>query len=140
MRFIALFLFLLYSCSNPPYRGSDVCGAEEFVMDSYRIREGKFCVLQMEGKDFNALESDLLDEYKDVIHEGDVLNIAIYHPTRADLTAAVQQINQNLGFRVIDGTVHLPDLEPVHVVGLSINEAKEEIQKRYRAQIKDIEV
>lgn len=143
MRFIeeiALFLILLCGCSNPPYKGEDVFGAEEFVMDSYRIREGKFCVLQMQGKDFDALNLELLNEYKDVIHEGDVLNIAIYHPTRTDLTSAVQQINQTLGFRVIEGKVQIPDLEAIHIEGFSINEAKGEIQKRYRDQIKDIEV
>jgi polysaccharide biosynthesis/export protein len=140
MRWIFLLLVVLYSCSNPPYKGRDVLGADEFVMDSYRIREGKFCVLQMQGRDFSALDPDLLHEYKDVIHEGDVLHIAIFHPTRTDLVAAVQQIGQTLGFRVIDGKVQVPDLEAVYVKGFSLNEAKEEIQKRYRQQIKDIEV
>jgi len=140
MRFIFLLLITLSSCSNPPYKGRDVLGADEFVMDSYRIREGKFCVLQMQGKDYSALDPELLHEYKDVIHEGDVLQIAIFHPTRTDLVAAVQQIGQTLGFRVIDGTVQVPDLEAVYVKGLSLNEAKEEIRKRYREQIKDIEV
>ncbi len=32
----------LASCTNPPYRGADVLGADEFVMDSYKIRDGKF--------------------------------------------------------------------------------------------------
>ena len=108
MRFIFLFLILLTSCSNPPYKGRDVLGADEFVMDSYRIREGKFCVLQMQGKDYSALDPELLHEYKDVIHEGDVLQIAIFHPTRTDLVASVQLIGQTLGFRVIDGKLWGP--------------------------------
>ena len=51
------FLFLLgvSSCTNPPYRGSDVLGADEFVMDSYRIREGKLSILSMQGKESKTL-------------------------------------------------------------------------------------
>jgi polysaccharide biosynthesis/export protein len=139
---IAVFLLfvLLSSCSNPPYRGNDVLGADEFVMDSYRIREGKFCILQMQGREYPDFETDLLSEYKDVIHEGDVLQIAIFHPTRTDLISAVQQIGQSMGFRVSDGKVQLPDLEPVYVEGLTLNEARAAICERYRMQIKDIEV
>ncbi|HEY2811089.1 MAG TPA: polysaccharide biosynthesis/export family protein [Rhabdochlamydiaceae bacterium] len=140
MSFLFLLLIALCGCSNPPYRGSDVLGAEEFVMDSYRIREGKFCILEMEGKEYTALPMEYLNEYKDVIHEGDVLNVAIFHPTRTDLVAAVQQIGNTLGFRVIDGKIQVPDLEAVYVQGLTLNEAKEAVQNRYRQQIKDIEV
>ena len=51
IRIIPLLLALLAisSCTNPPYRGRDVLGAEDFVMDSYRIREGKLSILSMEG-------------------------------------------------------------------------------------------
>lgn len=143
MRFLLFLLMLLMtlsSCSNPPYKGRDVLGADEFVMDSYRIREGKFSILEMEGKEYSPLEREFLQEYKDIIHEGDVLNIAIFHPTRTDLVAAVQQIGQTQGFRVIDGQVQIPDLEAVNVKGLTLNEAKDAISARYRLQIKDIEV
>ena len=139
-RIASLFFFLLAGCSNPPYRGNDVLGADEFVMDSYRIREGKFCILQMQGREYPDFETDLLSEYKDVIHEGDVLQIAIFHPTRTDLISAVQQIGQSMGFRVSDGQVQLPDLEPILVEGLTLNEARAAICERYRMQIKDIEV
>lgn len=140
MRFLFLIALYLCSCSNPPYKGRDVLGADEFVMDSYRIREGKFCVLEMQGTEFPALDPDLLDEYKDVIHEGDVLEIAIFHPTRTDLIASMQQIGQMMGFRVIDGYVQVPDLEKVYVKGLTLNEAKDAICKKYREQIRDVEV
>ena len=53
-----------------------------------------------------------------------MLHIAIFHPTRTDLVAAVQQIGQTLGFRVIDGKVQVPDLEAVYVKGFTLNEAK----------------
>ena len=131
---------MLEAVLNPPYRGREVLGAEDFVMDSYRIREGKFCILQMEGKEYGSLIPELLNEYKDVINEGDVLQIAIYHPTRVDIVAAVQQVGQTIGFHVSNGKVQLPDVEPIYVQGLTLEEAREEIQKNYRNQMKDVEV
>ncbi len=138
---ILLLLFLyLAGCTNPPYRGNDVLGADEFVMDSYKIREGKLAILQMEGLNVEELSPDLLLPYPDVIHDGDVLQIAIYHPTRTDIVFSVQQIGATMGFRVSDKMVVLPDLSPVSVGGLSLEEARLKIQKEYREQIKDIEV
>lgn len=142
MRFfflIAIF-FSLFSCSNPPYRGVGVCGADDFVIDSYQVREGKFAVLEMEGKTFDPLAEDALDEYCDVIHEGDVLRIAVYHPSRRDIGASVAAIGESVGFRVQDGMVHIPDLKPVCVAGLSLQNAADKIQKAYRKEINDIEV
>jgi polysaccharide biosynthesis/export protein len=139
---IALLVSLLAicSCTNPPYRGRDVLGAEDFVMDSYRIREGKFSILSMEGKSFEELPTSLLDEYQDVINNGDVLQIAVYHPTRTDLVDSVQRIGQVVGFRVTDGMIYLPDLPGAKVEGLTLHQAQEEIQDLYRQQIKDVNV
>jgi polysaccharide export outer membrane protein len=128
------------ACTNPPYRGHDVLGADDFVMDSYRIREGKFSILSMEGKNFEELSSVLLDEYKDVINNGDVLQIAVYHPSRGDLVESVQRIGQLVGYRVMDGTISLPDLPPVHVEGLTLGQAQEKIEQLYREQIKDVSI
>ncbi len=36
-----LFLSIFYGCTNSLYRGKDVLGAEEFVMDSYQILENE---------------------------------------------------------------------------------------------------
>lgn len=137
---IVFFLISLVACSNPPYRGADVLGADEFVMDSYRIREGKFAILQMEGRDYAPLSEDLLQEYRDEINEGDILQVAIYHPTRADLAEAVQQIGQAVGYSVIDGKIQLPDLSALEVKGLSVKEARAKIEHAYRQQIKDVDV
>lgn len=134
------FFLFLFACTNSPYRGKEVVGAEEFVMDSYRIREGKFSILEMEGKDYEEIDQELLQEYEDVIHEGDILQISIYHPTRSDLIEAVQRVGHTVGFRVADGKVRLPDLDPIFVEGLTLLQAQEEIQKLYRQQIKDIDV
>lgn len=137
---LLLLLIAASSCTNPPYRGRDVLGAEDFVMDSYRIREGKLSILSMEGKITDDLDLDLLDEYQDVINDGDVLQIALYHPSRTDLVDSVQRIGQVVGFRVTDGKIFLPDLPGVRVEGLTLHEAQEEIEKLYREQIKDVKV
>jgi polysaccharide biosynthesis/export protein len=128
------------ACTNPPYRGNEVLGADEFVMDSYRIREGKFSILQMEGKEYEELSPDLLEDYQDSINEGDVLQVAIYHPTRFDLAESVEQIGQTVGFRIMDGNLQLPDLEPIEVKGLTMSQARALVQERYRQQIRDIDV
>lgn len=137
---LASLFLLLASCTNPPYRGNEVLGAEDFVMDSYRIREGKMSILQMEGKDYDSLPHHLLDEYQDVINNGDVLQIAIYHPTRNDLSESVQKIGQTVGFRVTEGKIYLPDLSPIRVEGLTLLQAQQEIETLYRDQIKDVSV
>lgn len=135
-----LILVLISACTNPPYRGGDVLGAEDFVMDSYRIREGKLSILQMEGKEIEELSPELLEEYRDVINNGDVLQIVVYHPSRQDLVESVQKIGHIIGFRVNEGRVNLPDLPPVYVEGLTLEQAQEEIQTRYREQISDVSV
>ena len=136
---IAVCLFF-FGCTNPPYRGSDVLGADDFVMDSYRIREGKFSILSMEGKSFEELSPELLEEYKDVINNGDVLQIAVYHPSRSDLVESVQRIGGLVGYRVMEGHIFLPDLPSVYVEGLTLQQAQEKIEQLYREQIKDVNI
>jgi polysaccharide export outer membrane protein len=109
-------------------------------MDSYKIREGKFSILELEGKSFGALSPELLQEYKDTIHEGDLLKIAIYHPTREDLSIAVLRVGEGVGFRVLEGKVRLPDLEPIQVQGLTLEEARETVQRAYDHQFKETQV
>ncbi len=141
MHYCLFFLFLLFTgCTNPPYRGSDVLGADEFVMDSYRIREGKFAILEMEGKEFCGLDQELLEEYTDQIAEGDLLNIALYHPTRHDLSSSIQAIGASVGYRVAEGKIILPDLESIEVIGLTLEEARVKIENRYRQEVKDISI
>lgn len=137
---IGIFLMTVVSCTNPPYYGSDVVGADDFVIDSYRIREGKMAILSMEGRECDTLSPELLEEYQDVINDGDVLQIAVYHPTRGDLSESVQRIGQVVGFRVTDGKVFLPDLPAVEVKGLTLLQAQEKIQYLYQEQIKDVNV
>jgi polysaccharide export outer membrane protein len=132
-------LVALGSCCHPCYR-YDVFGADEFVIDSYKIRQGKLAILDMEGVDIGDLPYDAMDEYQDVIAEDDILNIAVYHPKRRDVMDAIQFINERVGFRVSQGMVDLPDIPPIMVAGLTLEEARQVIQDFYREHIQDIEV
>lgn len=132
----------LTSCaSDCPCSGYDVYGADEFVIDSYKIREGKEAILELEGIYLESLPDEAMEEYKDVIAEDDILNIVAYHPTRRDLMEAFQFINNAVGgFRVHEGRVDLPDIPPVAVEGLTLDEAKEKLQERMGEEVKDIEL
>lgn len=55
---LLLFLFILSSCTKTHIE-EEFCGAEEFVFDSYKIREGKLSILEMEGVILDDLEVDL---------------------------------------------------------------------------------
>lgn len=138
--FCAIFLLIfLSSCCRPCCR-YDIFGADEFVIDSYKIRQGKLAILDMEGVEVGDLPCEAMEEYQDVIAEDDILNIAVYHPKRRDIMEAIQFINDKVGFRVSQGMVDLPDIPPIQVAGLSLEEARQAIQDCYRQHIHDIEV
>ncbi|MES2273250.1 MAG: polysaccharide biosynthesis/export family protein, partial [Chlamydiota bacterium] len=113
---------------------------DEFVLDSYKIREGKFSILEMEGKLFEELDEETLDEYQDRIHEDDVLQIVLYHPKRIDIVEAVVKIGELIGYRVANGQIVLPDVAPIDVAGLTLEEARLKIQNHYRDQIQDVDI
>lgn len=125
-------------CSEPAY--FCVEGADEFVIDSYKIRQGKLAILEMEGKDIGELPDDAMWEYKDSIAEDDILNIIIYHPSRRDLIESVSFINEQIGFRVYKGYIDLPDIPSVQVAGLTLDEARLSLKQEYDNHIKDVEV
>lgn len=137
--FFLLLCFILTSCSTS-YNGKDVHGADEFVLDSYKIREGKYSILEMEGTESIELSSKLLEEYVDTIYDDDVLQIVIFHPKRTDIIEAITKISSTVGFRVVENTVYLPDLPPVSIGGLTLKEAADAISKTYAREIDDIEV
>ena len=138
LRWIPLVVFLT-GCSGS-YLGKDLFGAEEFVRDSYRIREGKFSILEMEGEDPPELDEQLLREYADTLDEDDVLTITLFHPKRKDLIEAVQMVGQTVGYRVSNGELLLPDLQPIPVKGMTLDGARRAIQGKYREQIADVEI
>ena len=140
MKWLLIPLLLLYSCCRPSYNYEkyDAC---EFVTDSFKIRQGKRSILEMEGFEVRDIPESAMLEYKDEIAEDDILNIVIYHPTRRDLMDAFNYINTTVGgFKVTDGKVDLPDIPPVEVVGLPLDEAKYRLQARLTEEISDIEV
>lgn len=119
---------MLTSCGNAPYTGNDALGADEFVIDSYKIREGKFSILQLEGKSYTEFSTDLLQEYKDTIQEDDILEIVFYNPSQPEIASAVQTIGSTIGFQVISGKISLPGLEPIEIQGLTLEEARKKTQ------------
>lgn len=139
-----LFIFplvLLTACTPTNYCEYPVMGADEFVIDSYKIRQGKLAILEMEGIEVEEMPCGAMEEYKDTISEDDLLNIVIYHPSRRDLMEAIQFINQSVGgFRVKEGNVDLPDIPAVCVEGLTLEEARGKLQRQFRSQMSDIEV
>ena len=80
--FTLLLLLILAGCANRPYLGKDALGAQEFVMDSYQIQLGKVSQLNYEGGLFEPLSSELLDEVVDVVDDGDIIAIRLFHPTK----------------------------------------------------------
>lgn len=133
-------LVVLTGCASPCF-DYPVMGADEFVIDSYKIKQGKLAILEMEGYDVDELPECAMEEYKDVIAEDDILNLAIFHPTRKDLVDSIQFINQSVGgFRVTLGRVDIPDIQPVPVAGLTLDEARDRIEAEFNNQIKDVEV
>jgi len=138
---LSLLLLLSTACSSTPYHDYAVMGADEFVMDSYRIRQGKLAILELEGTELKEITCEDLEEYTDVISEDDILTVAIYHPSRKDLMESFRFINDIVGgFKVKDGYLSLPDIAPVQVVGLTLDEAREVLQQKLRAQIADVDV
>ena len=137
--FVFSLVFWLAACSGPKH-DYPVKGAAEFVMDSYRIRQGKFAILEMEGVPVDCLAADSMEEYVDVIDENDVLQVAVYHPTRKDIGVAVNEVGRSVGYRIVNGLIRLPELEPITVRGLTLEQAKDRIQESYNEQIQEVEV
>lgn len=115
-------------------------GAQEFVLDSYQIAQGKFSILGLEGKEVSSLPASYLQEYEDVIDEDDVLRVALFHPTRTDLATAVTSVGQTVGYRVINGVIHLPGLGETRVKGLTLDEARAAIQEGYGREIDHVSI
>ena len=143
MQIAALFLWLLWFCVScvTPKCDYAVMGPDEFVIDSYKINQGKFAILEMEGVEIQEIPPGAMEEYRDCIAEDDILNIVLYHPKRKDLMEAIQFVNQTVGgFRVYQGCVSLPDIPPVMVAGLTLDEAKLSLEAAFREQIQDVEI
>jgi polysaccharide biosynthesis/export protein len=122
------------------YQGYDTCGVDAFVIESYKIREGKRAIMELVGQPMAPLDPATLEEYRDVVDDGDVLALAIFHPTRSDLASAVMALDQEMGFPVVEGCVSLPLLDPIRIEGLTLDEAKQRLQGAYDRQVGGTEV
>lgn len=129
----------LSSCCKPCCQ-YECYGADEFVIDSYKIREGKFAILDLEGHCVDELPEGALDEYADSLQEDDIINLAIYHPTRKDLVKAIREVSQTVGFHVKNGKLNIPDLAEIQVAGLSLEEARHHIEEEFRKEISEVDV
>ncbi len=138
-RLLPLLLLLLSACAPTNYC-FEPQGAQEFVLDSYQIRQGKFSILELEGECVGTLSSSDLVEYEDRIDEDDVLTIELFHPTRSDLVEAVSSVGSHVGYRVINGSIYLPGLDHVRVQGLTLEQAREKIRKLYGKEIANVNV
>jgi len=59
---LALLLVLFLASCGGPYTGNNQYGADEFVLDSYKIREGKISILELEGVNVEELDVRCLTE------------------------------------------------------------------------------
>lgn len=134
-------LLLSFTSCNRPCCDYNVVGADEFVIDSYQIRQGKLAILNFMGQDIGCFPPDAMDEYEDVITEGDVFSIALYHPSRPDLKEAFEYINNAMGgFVVKNGKIQLPDIPPIYVAGLTVDEAVNKINQDIKNHYHDAEI
>lgn len=69
-RLILILVFCLAGCTGS-YTGKDLFGADEFVLDSYKIREGKFSILEMAGICTEELDEEFFEESQ----HGGVVNL-----------------------------------------------------------------
>lgn len=136
---IVCIIILLFSagCTPPVYQDT-IVGIEEFVVDSQQIRQGKLAILALEEHESICNPSNSID--KDRIIEGDELSIILYCPRRPDRMYALESISARTAFRVADGHICLPHLDPIEIAGLTLTEARELIQTTYCEQIPDVQV
>lgn len=139
--FWAVLPCLLVGCSPRVSYYHPVVGADQFVCDSHRIGQGKQAILEMRGDSVGSLTPEDFEEYRDLIVEGDLLQLNLYHPKREDLVQSIEKLCQSLGgFCVVDGAIQLPDLSPIQVAGCTLDEAKESIESALKQHLQEVKV
>ncbi len=108
--------FLNFGCSQCNYQYA-LKGLKNSSSILTKLNRGSSLFLKWKGK--HAVRYlDLLQEYQDRIDEDDVLQVAIFHPTREDLMQSVNAIGATVDIEYINGVIHLPGLDAVSVRGL----------------------
>ena len=131
-KYVVLFLSFLASCSPYCDYNYKLQNAQEFVLDSYKIKEGKFAILELEGKRSRPLCKQLLLEYEDEIDEDDKLEITCLQSDKKQSAAA--DFSKQIAFHVINGEIKVPSLPPVYVKGLTLKEAEKKIGALYQKE------
>lgn len=134
-----LILFLLSSCNHRP-PGFEILGPDQFVIDSHKIREGKLSILEMQGAPIAEFPETAMEEYEDVIANGDILHVTLHHPTRNDIVSSINAINASVGFHITHDHISLPDLPSIKVAGLTLDQARKKVEQKYLDQIQDVEI
>lgn len=109
--FILLFLFTAL-----PFKWDQGSGVDTFILDSYRIQEGRHAIFELLGtKESPLAESDLLEQ-EETIEENDCIELLSDHEKLSELA-----------LEVIDGNLAIPSLGTIAVKHLTLLEAKEKI-------------
>lgn len=114
MRILILFSSLLVACSSPQW--TQESSVDTFVLDSYRIKEGKQAILELQGTPQPPLAHINLQEKEEVIENNDYICITSNH----------QELS-HLALQVIDGNLSLPSLATISVNNLTLAQAQEKI-------------
>ena len=123
---VTFFYFILFtSCSHGS--SQQVFGAEEFVMDSYQIAEGKFAILEMQGKSFAALDETCFEECADAVEDGDLLDITLLSKENPSL--------EKKGHLVQNSSVFFPEIGRVFVGNLSLNQIAQKLSEKLGSEV-----
>lgn len=122
------YLILFTSCSHPS--SQQVFGAEEFVMDSYQIAEGKFAILEMQGKSFEPLDEKCFEECADAVEDGDLLDITLLCKENPSLEKKIQEYSEKKGHLVQNSSVFIPEMGRVFVGNLSLNQVAQKLSEK----------
>ena len=140
MKFILSVYLILLMSSCTSFKNIEMHGADEFVMDSYKIQRGKEKILEMQGDEISHLSICDFQDYQIHIDENDFLNISFFHPKREDFFKKFESLSNQGFFCVKDGKICLPDIGVFQVKGMTIKQAEKKIQNCILNEIDDAKV
>ncbi|NGX55902.1 MAG: hypothetical protein K1060chlam5_00136 [Candidatus Anoxychlamydiales bacterium] len=137
---ILILLLLIFASCASKVSCPDKVGCDELVMDSYKIKEGKSAILEMQGFEIASLDPTLLKTRENYIENLDVLNIFIYHPKRKDLEDFFLKISNLNGFIVKGYKIDIPNIDSIDVKNLTLDQANKKIENRIKQELEDVKV
>jgi polysaccharide export outer membrane protein len=136
---LIIFVIFLTSCTPLPYSDTTY-GIDEFISDSSLIYQGKQSIQQMEESKLNHCLKSTLEPYEIELIDGDILSIVLYCPNRPDRVRNLQIINDHSGYTISNHQLCLPELPPIDVRGLTLNQARSVIESNYQEQLPDAQI